>query len=196
MTAAAVISVEPAVAQAFYDRWLDAWNQDDADRVLAIVTEDFTLSSPTTRLTGHVVADAAATRDYIRYIRSAYPDLVFTQTGPPLFSLETATVAFPWRGTGTFGGRFDPPGIDGTGSSIPSPSRTKTGQIRSPGVNVFSATSARIAGLCRVRRRRVAGKGAWVGRIGVNPCFPPCCHWHGKLTISRVGIAAWRRYEG
>lgn len=118
MTTTTATSVDSRVAQAFYDRWLDAWNQDDADRVLSIVTEDFVLSSPTTRLTGHVVADATATRDYIRYIRGAYPDLIFTQTGPPLFAAEQQTVGFPWRGAGTFSGRFDPPGIDGTGRAF------------------------------------------------------------------------------
>ena len=75
--------VDPLVAQAFYDSWLDAWNQDDIDGVLAIVTDDFVLSSPTTRLTGMPVNSAKAIRDYIGYIRGAYPDLIFTQTGPP-----------------------------------------------------------------------------------------------------------------
>ena len=107
--------VEPAVAQAFYDRWLDAWNQDDIDRVLTIVTDDFVLSSPTTRLTGMKVENAAAIRDYIGYIRAAYPDLIFEQTGPPMYDLSQPVVGFNWTGYGTFSGRMVPPGIEGTG---------------------------------------------------------------------------------
>jgi predicted ester cyclase len=111
-------TVDPAVAQRFYERWLDAWNQDDVDRVLGIVTEDFVLSSPTTRLTGMQVRSASAIRDYIAYIRRGYPDLVFEQTGSPLFAHDGPAVAFPWRGTGTFSGTMEPPGIAGTGRSF------------------------------------------------------------------------------
>ena len=110
-----VTPVDPLVAQAFYDSWLDAWNQDDIDGVLAIVTDDFVLSSPTTRLTGMLVESAKAIRDYIGYIRGAYPDLIFAQTGAPMYDLENPVVGFPWTGTGTFSGRMDPPGIEGTG---------------------------------------------------------------------------------
>lgn len=115
---AAAPPVEQSVAQHFYDRWLDAWNQDDIDRVLTIVTDDFLLSSPTTRLTGIQVTSASAIRDYIGYIRGAYPDLFFEQTGAPMYDLRRPIVAFPWSGTGTFVGRMDPPGIDGTGRTF------------------------------------------------------------------------------
>lgn len=114
----AVAPVEPVLAHSFYDRWLDAWNQDDVDRVLGIVTDDFVLSSPTTRLTGMRVTSASAIRDYIAYIRGAYPDLIFEQTGSAMFAPDTPTVAFPWRGTGTFSGTLTPPGIAGTARSF------------------------------------------------------------------------------
>jgi hypothetical protein len=110
--------VDPSAAQAFYDRWLHAWNQDNLDLVLAIVTDDFVLSSPTTRLTGMRVEGASAIRDYVGYIRSAYPDLIFTQTGAPMYDLQNPIVGFPWTGTGTFSGRMDPPGIAGTDKSF------------------------------------------------------------------------------
>ena len=47
--------------------------------------------------------------------RGAYPDLMFTQTGAPMYDLQHPVVGFPWVGTGTFSGRMDPPGIEGTG---------------------------------------------------------------------------------
>jgi predicted ester cyclase len=117
MTAVAA-SIDSAFAQSFYDRWLDAWNQDEIDRVLAIVTDDFVLSSPTTRLTGMPVESATAIRDYIGYIRGAYPDLHFELTGPMMFALDAPTVGFPWHGTGTFDGTLTPPGIPGTGKTF------------------------------------------------------------------------------
>lgn len=110
--------VDVDAAQAFYDRWLDAWNQDDNDRVLAIVTDDFVLTSPTTRLTGMRVEGAHAIRDYIGYIRGAYPDLIFEQAGAPMFDLTQPIVGFAWLGRGTFTGCMDPPGIDGTGQTF------------------------------------------------------------------------------
>jgi len=61
------------------------------------------------------VESAVAIRDYIAYIRRAYLDLRFERTGSPMFALDTPTVAFPWRGTGTFDRTFSPPGIAGTG---------------------------------------------------------------------------------
>jgi predicted ester cyclase len=111
-------SLDPEFAQAFYDRWLDAWNQDDHDRVLEIVTDDFVLSSPTTRLTGMRVDSGTAIRDYVAYIRGAYPDLHFTQLGSPLFSHQESIVGYLWHGTGTFTGTLTPPGISGTGQAF------------------------------------------------------------------------------
>jgi predicted ester cyclase len=112
------IPVDPEAAQAFYERWLDAWNQDDHDRVLSIVTDDFVLSSPTTRLTGMRVDSATGIRDYIAHIRAAYPDLEFTQIGSPLFSADEPIVGYRWHGTGTFTGTLTPPGITGTGRAF------------------------------------------------------------------------------
>jgi predicted ester cyclase len=113
-----VTLIDPQFAQDFYDRWLDAWNQDDHERVRAIVTEDFVLSSPTTRLIGMAVESDTAIRDYIAYVRGAYPDLIFTQAGAPLFSHDEPVVGYRWDGTGTFSGELAPPGIPGTGRAF------------------------------------------------------------------------------
>ena len=51
------------------------------------------------------------------------------------------------------------------GSSTPSPSRMKTGQIKSSALSRFSWTKERMASDWRVRRSRAAGNGATVGRI-------------------------------
>jgi hypothetical protein len=54
------------------------------------------------------------TLKYVTFVVRAYPDLLWERTGPPLFADDQPRVAFCWRGTGTFSGRLDPPGIDGT----------------------------------------------------------------------------------
>ena len=107
--------VDPALARSFYDGWLDAWNGPDPERVKRIITEDFVLESPTTRHTGWSVQGHDASRDYIAYVKRAYPDLLFEQTFEPMFSATEPRVAYYWRGWGTFTGTFDPPGITGDG---------------------------------------------------------------------------------
>ena len=80
------------------------------------------------------------------------------------------------------------PGIDGIGSSIFSPLRTNTGHIKSLTVITFSLTIFRIEGDCRTRRRRVAGKEAWVGRIIICPFLSTIKGCHGFSCLPRVGF--------
>ena len=54
----------------------------------------------------------------------------------------------------------DTPGSEAIGSSMPRPSVTNSGQIRSAGVSAVSRCSARLQAAARVRRRRSAGKAA------------------------------------
>ncbi|NMO01461.1 ester cyclase [Gordonia sp. TBRC 11910] len=102
-------------AVAWYRKWIDAWNTHDFEGVKNIVTEDFVLDSPTTRHTNWEVRGQQAMSDYLRYVLRAYPDLIWEVTAPPMFSDETRTAAFSWRGTGHFTGVLDPPGVPGTG---------------------------------------------------------------------------------
>jgi predicted ester cyclase len=83
-----------------------------------LVTDDFVLDSPTTRHTKSLVRGPAAAADYIRYVLSAYPDLKWEIADSPMYSDVLARAAFSWRGTGHFTGRFDPPGIAGTGNAF------------------------------------------------------------------------------
>ncbi|MDT7643307.1 MAG: hypothetical protein QOC75_307 [Pseudonocardiales bacterium] len=107
--------VDRDFAVAWYQSWIDAWNSHDPDRVKAIVTDDFVLDSPTTRHTGWHVQGQQAASDYVRYVITAYPDLIWEVTAPPMFRDDIPRAAFSWRGTGHFSGRLDPPGIPGTG---------------------------------------------------------------------------------
>jgi len=102
----------------YAEGWIDCWNSNRPERVRDILTEDFVLDSPTTRHTGWQVRGHQPTMDYIRYVLSAYPDLKWDVTEPPMFSDHMARVAYTWRGTGHFSGRIDPPGIKGTGHAF------------------------------------------------------------------------------
>ena len=102
----------------YAEGWIDCWNSNHPERVRDILTEDFVLDSPTTRHTGWQVRGHQATMEYIRYVLTAYPDLQWEVTEPPMFSDRMARVAYTWRGTGHFSGRIDPPGIQGTGRAF------------------------------------------------------------------------------
>ncbi|WP_224390679.1 ester cyclase [Pseudonocardia sp. ICBG1293] len=106
---------DPEVALRWYGSWIEAWNSHDPDRVRPLVTEDFVLETPTTRNSGWEVRGPGAAADYMRYVLTAYPDLTWERTGPPLLAPDAPRAAFTWRGTGHFTGTLTPPGIPGTG---------------------------------------------------------------------------------
>lgn len=116
MSASSTAPIDRNFATSWYlDGWIDCWNSNRPERVLQLVTEDFVLDSPTTRHTGWSVRGHRATQDYIRYVLTAYPDLQWEVTAPPMFSDSEPRVCYSWRGTGHFSGRLEPPGIQGTG---------------------------------------------------------------------------------
>ena len=102
----------------YREGWIRAWNENRPEMCEELVTEDFVLDSPTTRHTRSLVQGPAAAAEYIRYVLGAYPDLKWEITEAPMYSDVLARAAFSWRGTGHFTGRFDPPGIAGTGNAF------------------------------------------------------------------------------
>jgi steroid delta-isomerase-like uncharacterized protein len=109
---------ERLAAVEWYDRWLAAWTGRDPDLIMPLVADDFVLESPTTRHTGWRVVGKEQTRDYLAYVKRAYPDVAWERTLPPMFAEDEPRVAFWWRGWGTFTGVLDPPGIQGTGQAF------------------------------------------------------------------------------
>lgn len=107
--------VDAATAMSWYEGWLEAWNSHDPEKVRPLVTDDFALTTPTSTTFGWSVAGINALCEYVGFVVGAYPDLSWERTGPPMFAEQEPRVSFTWRGTGTFSGRMDPPGIDGTG---------------------------------------------------------------------------------
>jgi hypothetical protein len=102
----------------WYERWLEAWNDQRPEMCLDLLTEDFVLSTPTLRNGDGPVTGPAAAADYMRYVLAMYPDLTWERTGAPMVAPDEPRAAFTWRGAGTFTGRMDPPGIDGTGRAF------------------------------------------------------------------------------
>ena len=72
------------------------------------------------------------------------------------FGLNRSELHFR-KGLGSFGSFPRIPGIEATGTRSSAPSWTISGQIRSAGVRVVSATKRRIHGWARRRRGRARG---------------------------------------
>jgi steroid delta-isomerase-like uncharacterized protein len=83
----------------FAQRWVDAWNEHDADALVAMCTEDVVWEDP-------AAPQAANGRDEVREVLRAvwtvFPDMSFTLPGAPLVELDGPRVAQVWRLSGTF----------------------------------------------------------------------------------------------
>jgi steroid delta-isomerase-like uncharacterized protein len=106
--------VTPSIewVQEFARRWLDAWNSHEADRILALVTEDveYRDDSWPKPMRGH-----ADVREFVEALWRATPDMTFELLAGPYVIPGEPRAAFHWRGSGTFTGPLDPPGFAPTG---------------------------------------------------------------------------------
>jgi steroid delta-isomerase-like uncharacterized protein len=104
--------VDRAFVDDFAERWLEAWNSHDAEKVLALMADDIVYDDsawPTT-MRGH-----AEVRDFLAHTWRAFPDLRFEPIDGPLVDPDQPKAAFYWRGFGTHSGPIDPPGLAPTG---------------------------------------------------------------------------------
>jgi steroid delta-isomerase-like uncharacterized protein len=98
---------------AFCDNYLEAWNTQDCDRILGLMTPDIVYDDPSWPVTLRGHEDV---RDFMHHAFRAFPDMRFERVeGPYLLGQDKA--AFWWRGTGTMMGPLDPPGFAPTGKS-------------------------------------------------------------------------------
>jgi steroid delta-isomerase-like uncharacterized protein len=96
----------------FTQRWLEAWNSHEADRLLALMTEDIEYRDDSWHKTMRGHADV---REFLEATWRATPDMTFELlTGPYVIPGEPRA-AFHWRGWGTHSGLLDPPGFAPTG---------------------------------------------------------------------------------
>lgn len=96
----------------FVAQWLDAWNSRQADRVLALLTEDVEAHDDSWPKAMHGHADV---REFLAALWRATPDMTFELITGPYVVPGEASASFHWRGHGTFTGPMDPPGFAPTG---------------------------------------------------------------------------------
>jgi len=96
----------------FVGIWLEAWNTREADRVLALMTDDVQVRDDSwpTDMHGH-----AAVREFLEALWRAVPDMTFELLDGPYVVAGEARASFRWRGFGTFTGPMSPPGFSPTG---------------------------------------------------------------------------------
>jgi steroid delta-isomerase-like uncharacterized protein len=108
-------SVEPEWVNEFVQRWGDAWNSHEPQRVLDLMAEDIVYddsASPKT-MRGH-----GDVRAFLDMTWRAFPDLHFDLVGEPLVAAGEPRAAMWWRGTATHSGPIDPPGLAPTGKRL------------------------------------------------------------------------------
>lgn len=98
--------------RAFVERWLQAWNSHQPDRVLSLLTDDVEVRDDSWPRTMHGHADV---REFLEALWLAVPDMTFELLDGPYVIPGEARSSFHWRGFGTFTGPMDPPGFAPTG---------------------------------------------------------------------------------
>jgi steroid delta-isomerase-like uncharacterized protein len=96
----------------FETRLLDACNSHDAERVVAMMTDDIEYRDdawPKT-MCGH-----ADVREFLDSTWTAFPDMTFELVQGPYVIPGKPGCAIHWRGSGTHTGRLVPPGFAATG---------------------------------------------------------------------------------
>jgi steroid delta-isomerase-like uncharacterized protein len=96
----------------FTQRWLEAWNSHEPDRLLALMTEDIEYRDDSWPKTMHGHADV---REFLEAIWRATPDMTFELIAGPYVIPGEPRAAFHWRGGGTHTGPLEPPGFAPTG---------------------------------------------------------------------------------
>jgi steroid delta-isomerase-like uncharacterized protein len=111
-TAAAEAAPSIGWIREFVEHWLDAWNSHDADRLLALMTEDIEYRDDSWHKTMHRHTDV---REFLDATWRAIPDMTFELLAGPYVIPGEPRAAFHWRGWGTHTGPLDPPGFAPTG---------------------------------------------------------------------------------
>jgi steroid delta-isomerase-like uncharacterized protein len=104
-----------AFVEHFGPRWADAWNSQEPDRVLALMTEDIEYDDSAWPRTMHGHADV---REFLEHTWRAFPDLRFELAHQPFLAPEARQACYHWRGYATHAGPIDPPGVAATGREV------------------------------------------------------------------------------
>lgn len=112
------LAVDESFAQAMVARGREAFNAHDAERFVALMTDDVILNHslwPTT-IRGH----ASLRSFYTDYLWKAFPDLRIEPEDGPFLHPHAPRLAMAWRAVGTHTGPIDPPGFAPTGKRLES----------------------------------------------------------------------------
>lgn len=107
-------AIDRVFAEEFHQRWLEAWNSHDAEKVLACLAEDIVIDDsgwPRT-MRGH-----ADVREFVDYTWRAFPDMRYEKVGLYLDPDAPRSAGY-WRCFATHTGPIDPPGLAPTGKRI------------------------------------------------------------------------------
>jgi steroid delta-isomerase-like uncharacterized protein len=96
----------------FAQRWLEAWNSHEADRLLDLMTDDVEYRDDSWHKTMRGHADV---REFLHATWQGIPDMTFELLAGPYVIPGEPRAAFHWRGWGTHTGLLDPPGFAPTG---------------------------------------------------------------------------------
>jgi steroid delta-isomerase-like uncharacterized protein len=99
-------------------RWLEAWNDHDADRIVAMCAEQVRWHDPGLPEEIH---GRAAVREFALATFRAFPDFTVHEGEPPYLSATRPKALSPYRFTGTMKGPWEPQGLAPTGARIEVP---------------------------------------------------------------------------
>jgi steroid delta-isomerase-like uncharacterized protein len=105
----------PEWLREFAERYLGAWNSHDPQAVAACAHGDVNWIDPALE---EPAAGPAQVADFARSSFEAFPDLVFSEPGPPALTEDSRAAYAPWLMTATNTGPIEPPGFAPTGKSI------------------------------------------------------------------------------
>jgi steroid delta-isomerase-like uncharacterized protein len=113
--------VDDSLVQDILRRALEAYNSHDAERLVALMTEDVVIDHSAWPAT--MRGRAQARSFYADYLWKAFPDSLLELEDGPFLHPHAPRVSFAWRGVGTHTGPLDPPGLAPTGKRIEAPAR-------------------------------------------------------------------------
>jgi steroid delta-isomerase-like uncharacterized protein len=102
-------------AEDFAERWLEAWNSHEPERVLALMHEDCVYDDSAWPRT---MRNHAEVREFLDSAWRAFPDLRFERDHGPFVHPTEPAAAIYWRAYGSHTGPLDPPGLAPTGRRI------------------------------------------------------------------------------
>jgi steroid delta-isomerase-like uncharacterized protein len=101
-------------AREFAERYLEAWNSHDAERIEPLVQSEVVWLDPALTEPARGVHEV---KEFMRAVWVAFPDLRFT-SGPMWLDPHEDSMTWAWRIEGTHSGPLDPPGFAPTGRPI------------------------------------------------------------------------------